>query len=204
MSNKTTEKSLPQESKNPVPENSETKEVVERSPHYWVQLYGRCHNYALPEVLDGILNHDIKLYGEILDRLAYKAKVVRVVAFNAVEPTDWILSYNKTKKAVSVVRQDNANVILQDWFEFGGLPRTLPDGTVIGPVKTFDQLLAIMTQFNPYWLLEVVAYTLSGRDFGWMCPNSTYSYSATPEQILQIRAILTILQEVLEQAAAKK
>jgi hypothetical protein len=171
----------------PFSEDDDGRKIAEdRSVDYWQQLYLKYRNYDLKKILRGILDKDINLYRRILINYSYQNKAVYSVKAYLVEENQHVIGY-EGDNMVNVTDQDNAKNILPHWIEFDHLPRFLPrtQGIYIKhyPIETFDQLASLMTQFNPYWLLEVCAYSLAGGDFSNSHPNGRYNYEVQSEEI---------------------
>lgn len=178
-------------------EKSSTDNVVSRPEYYWQELYQRYRSSdRLKKTISKILDPDINLYRKILITTEYQCETVYPISADEVLPTHWVINYYDNE--VHVVDHSDAHDILSDWFEFNSLPRHLPNGKKIKEIATFDQLIALMTHFNPYWLLEVCAYTLNERDFARLKPNDAYDYDASVEQIAQIREQLKELLKTLK------
>lgn len=178
-------------------EEEEKLIVVKRPKNYWINLYKRSHKIGLKKVVNKLVTGNINLFRDIIIAHEYQAEAVQHVAPDEVLPSHWIISYDADDNTIAVADYSDAQLILDSWQEFQYFPDRLPNGEEIPKVKTFDQLIAVMTQINPYLFLEMAAYSLSGKDFGRSDPNREYSYDATPEQIEQIRDDLEKLRDSL-------
>lgn len=183
--------------------NKKECSVVDRPPYYWECLYSQFENRDLREILTGILNHDFSIYRKILGNIALQSEMAEFVLPEEVKPTHWLLKYNDEDGKMTVVDHEQADIIFQDWFKYNSLSRYSTNRTRIdNTIESFDQLLALMTQFNPYWLLEVAAYVLSGRDSRYYGSNFAYNYEANPTEMARIRYNLTELLETLDEISS--
>ena len=78
------------------------------------------------------------------------------------EPEYWLISYDQDDRTAKVVNHAEANEVIYELTHFHELPKKLSNGKEIPKIKTFDQLMA---QFNPEYILELAAHTLTGGDF---------------------------------------
>lgn len=187
--------------------------IVNRPEGYWQALFNKYENGKLKEILHAILNCDMKIFRAMLTTIEYQADVVHFIDPTDVTPKEWVISC--TPKQVHVVDVGNAKQILAYWQDFDGLPTSLCDGSEMKVPANFDQLLVLMAQFNPYWLLEVCAYLpmlfgglqleakcishlRAGRVYEDFSPNPDYNYNATSKEMTQIRIILKQLLASLE------
>jgi len=186
----------------------DTRPIVERPDGYWENIFEKYNNQSnLLKCVEGTLNKDPKIYEWILEQWAYTAEYNKSKKVGMNTASEWVPSRRKDKfaeetpgpvYAVTVIPHDTAQMILNEWIEFSGLPPTFPDGTAIPPVKTYFELMAAMTKFNPYWILEVCAFAFSYQDMTRTNPSEDYNYNATPQQIIQITDNLEKLKTKLE------
>lgn len=129
-----------------------------------IELY-QIYGVDLKKTLKRILKYDVSLYRTIIISLQYMMNNVYDVSYNKVLNSQWVISYDKENKTVDVIDHSNAQTMLDDWLYNKNLAKTLPGGDKIPNVKTFDQLIAIMPNFDPYYLLELAAYALNTKDY---------------------------------------
>ena len=168
-------------------------EVITRHEGYWEELFKRYHNYSLIENITDILGDNkegqINLYKHILTRWIRQCKWDIKIP-NKSHTDWWILSKyecdsdDEEDGKYSVCPQGKASIILMGWIEFLYLPPTLSDGTNINieNIKSFENLIDLMSKFNPYWLLEICAFTFSYTNFAHCEPNEHYIYNIDKKQ----------------------
>jgi hypothetical protein len=178
----------------------DTRPVVTRPDGYWQHLFTVNRNpYNLLKCVEGTLYADTDIYRHIITRWAHQSGWAESIDKGTQTPDQWILESNRYEdkdNTVDVIDQTGAQKILDDWTEFGSLPTTFPDKSPVPQVKTYQQLMAIIPKFNPYWVLEVCAFTFSLNDFSRSNPSEDYNYDAshTPSQIVEISANLQRLR----------
>lgn len=145
--------------------SSNSEEVPsERSHKWWKELY-RDQRMDLKKTLGRVLEYDITLYREIIIAWMRQIEAIFFVEYEEMEPEYWLISHDPDDRIAKVANQDEANEVIYELTHFHNLPKKLSDGKEISKIKTFDQLMVLMAQFNPEYILELAAHTLSGRDF---------------------------------------
>jgi hypothetical protein len=177
--------------------------VVKLPDGYWQELYTNSKNKQLKKILSRVIDRDLELYKEILISYCYQLEAVESVDANKVTVEHWVIGMDDDN-TVDVVHHGEAESILSEWIQYCSLPKLLANGKKHNKVTTFDQLIALMSQFNPYWVLEVASYSLAGGDFSRIQPNDEYSYEVSKVQMEQIYDNLSKVYDSLGRKIVKK
>lgn len=154
-------KQRPRKYKSP---SSSDEEAQERTPKWWKELY-RDQRMDLKKTLERVLDCDITLYREIIIAWMRQIEAIFFVEYEEMEPEYWLISYDQDDRTAKVVNHAEANEVIHELTHSHELPKKLSNGKEIPKIKTFDQLMVLMAQFNPEYILELAAHTLTGRDF---------------------------------------
>lgn len=176
---------------------------TERPPGYWEKLFEgkKGGNQHLKECIEGVLEADIHLFATIMEKISSQAHMIKTV--KKISPAYWVLGIEEESEFgdpvdvnFRVIEHEEAQSVLELFYSYN-LPHHFPDGEPIPKVTNFHDLTQYMSRFNPYWLLELSSFMLSGIDFTDGEPNPDFAYDVNLGEMAIIRQELAKLQEIL-------
>ena len=173
--------------------SEEEDEPFVRTHVWWKELFAK-QRVNLKETLEKVLYWDLSLYRDIIIAYGYQSEQFVSVEPSEVLPNHWLFSTETSDNRVQVLDNDFGQAVLDDLLEFKYLPKRLPDGSKMPKIKTIDQLIALMIRFNPEYVLELAAHTLTDRDFG----GFEMSYYTDKVDVKSIRKDLKALLKSLK------
>lgn len=154
--------------------------IINRPDGYWLKLF-KTQKCLITNIKDTIMINP-NLYVKILSRWCEQCEWAEYVL--SVDPKKhWILwkDNDDEEEGIKVVQHKKAQHILNDWHEFESLGKNVPT-----TVETFDDLMIMMSKFNPYWILEMAALILQ-TDFSRCSPNEDFDYTCDESDIILIK-----------------
>jgi hypothetical protein len=138
-----------------------SKELDVTSYTYWDQLFKKYDNNCLLTNIKSILSKNKHFYISIIEGFMEN----KIDTHYKTLLDEWIQLYHLPPESVETITKDNDSIFN-------------------------SQIVDQMSQFNPYWLLEMSAFTTSGKCFNTdsasFCANHKNNFSLTPHQFAHI------------------
>jgi hypothetical protein len=158
-----------------------------RPDEYWVEISKKFDYPDFKTVLASIIYREVTFYRALITKLS-NSKLTYFIKLENMTSDHYLLSLIGDE-AVMVIDHTNAQSMLDNLILSNFLPKNLPNGKTMPKIKTFDQLIALMSNFNPFWLLELASQdSLHGRI------NPNFNYEVNLSQVEEIKRKLAALK----------